>query len=110
MSKILKSCFPKLSFICKIKDPKLRKKLLINIADNCLFQALHEIAVNTIKGRVPLSNSQKRKLSKHKSTLSKLAKNGKPNKKGKLILIKQSGGFLPILLPAIATVLSSIIK
>lgn len=109
MSKILNNCFPKLNFIAKIKDPKLRKKLLASLADNCLFQALHEIAVNTVKGTVPLNKSQKRRLAKHKNVINKLAKI-QSSKKRKLILIKQSGGFLPIILPAIATVLSTLLK
>lgn len=109
MSKNLKSCIEKLKFIAQIKNPLLRKKLLTQISDNCTYQALHEIAVNTVKGKVKLSNNQKRKLNKYKKLLHALSKPTKDLKKKKKLTI-QSGGFLPILIPTVASIITSLIN
>lgn len=109
MSKNLRQCYEKLKFISQIKDPKLRKKLLDRVNDNCLYSALHEIAVNTLKGKVPLNKNQKRKLKKHKKLLVNLSKLTKDNKR-KRFLVKQTGGaLLPLLIPAVASIISSLI-
>ena len=106
MSKTLKSCFEKLKFIAEVKDAQLRKKLLGEISDNCLAKALQEICANIENDKIQLNKSQKRKIRKFKSVIKKLSK---PilNKKLKLNLIKQTGGFLPIILPALGTALAT---
>ena len=110
MSKNLIHCYEKLKFISEIKDEKLRKKLLNRVGDNCLYNALHEIAINTLKGRIPLNSNQKRKLNKQKKLLINLSKNTKDNIRKKK-LVKQSGGaLLPIIIPAIASIISSLIS
>lgn len=108
MSKNLNYCIEKLKLISKISDPKLRKKVLLNLYDECLYKALHEVAVNTVKSKVPLSTKQKKQLIKYKINIQKLACPTKiKNKRKRLVL--QSGGFLPILIPAIASILTSLI-
>ncbi|KAF4530492.1 hypothetical protein B566_EDAN018468 [Ephemera danica] len=65
---------------------------------------------NTLKGRVKLTPLQKRRLSRHKNTLRKLAKRGDTWKEKRKI-ISQSGGFLlPLLAPILGTVLSTVLK
>jgi len=109
MSKNLNKCYSKLQFIASVKSPILRKKLLTSLSDECLYKALNEIAVNTIKGNVKLNKSQKTQLRKYKTNLIGLSKKTN-NKSRKIKLIKQSGGFLPILIPAIASIIGSLIK
>lgn len=104
MSKNLKSCFEKLKFISSIKNTSLQKKLLAQVSDNCMYQALHEIAVNTIKGKVNLNSNQKRNLRKHKKHIKALSRKTKDYKKKKRLII-QSGGFLSLIIPAIAALL-----
>ena len=109
MSKNLRQCYEKLKFISQIKDEKLRKKLLNRVNDNCLYSALHEIAINTLKGKIPLNSNQKRKLKKHKKLLINLSKKTKDNNRKKK-LVKQTGGaLLPLIIPALASIISSLV-
>ena len=107
MSNNLRKCLDKLKFIAKVKDLRTRRKLLLEMSDNCLFKALHEIALNTMKGKVKLNKSQMRKISKYRKNLTALSNK---NYKRKKHLIKQSGGWLPILIPAVASILGSLIN
>ena len=108
MSKNLNKCFSKLKFIASVKNDFLRKKLLQSMSDECLFKALNEIAINYSKGNIKLTSNQKRRMRKHEKLIRKLSR--KNNKSSyKKSLIKQSGGFLPIILPAVASILTSLI-
>jgi len=104
----LKNAYNKLNFIAKIKNPQLRSRLLLTVADDQLYNALHEIAVNYNRGNIKLKSNQKRQISKFKNLLKRLAT--KPKSKAiKRKLIKQSGGFLPFILPLIANLIPSVI-
>ncbi len=59
MSNNLKNCMSKLKVISKIKNPVLRKKVLLDLSDDCLYKALNEIAVNTVKQKVSIKSSKK---------------------------------------------------
>ena len=109
MSKNLVNCLGKLKTISKIKNSTKRKKALNLNYDECLYKALNEIAVNTVKRRVPLSIKQVNKLKKHKLNIKKLSCRTKNKKKQKQLVV-QSGGFLPVLIPAIASILTSILS
>lgn len=86
----------------------LRKKLLKNIPSRSV-KAICECTLNVLKGNVPLTTSQKRYLSKYKSTLRKIGtKKGSLSSKRNLIV--QKGGFLNILLPAALSVLTTLIN
>jgi len=99
----------KLKIISKIRDSQLRKRVLSEIADDCLYKALHEIAVNTVKRNVPLSRPAKISLRKYKFHIQNLARKTKDRKQRKSLVV-QSGGFLPILIPAVAAILGSLIN
>ena len=73
-----------------------------------MYQALHEIAVNTVKGKIPLSGNQKRRLFRYMNKIKALSKQTKDNKKRRRQVV-QSGGFLPILIPAVASILTSLL-
>lgn len=87
--------------------PKYRAVLLkacgedeINCISECIF--------NILNGKVPLKDTDKHKLKKHKLILRKLISKGK-NKLRKRIIIQKGGAFLPIILGAVLnTILSSI--
>src|SRR5258708_11319180 len=108
MSKNLKNCMQQLQFIAKIKDSDLRKKVLKNVADDCLYSALNEIALNTVNKKVPLSAIDKKSLRKHRVKIQNLACFTK-NKKKRKRLVVQSGGILPFIIPTIASILTSLI-
>jgi hypothetical protein len=86
----------------------LRKKVISEVFDDCLYKALNEISVNTVAGKIPLNNQQKKLLRKHKITIKKLACYTK-NKNRRKKLVLQSGGFLPILIPTVASILTSLL-
>ena len=54
MTNNLNNCIEKLLIISKIKDPNLRKKVLVEVSDDCLYKALKEIAINTVGNKVHL--------------------------------------------------------
>jgi hypothetical protein len=108
MSQNIKNCFDKLRFIASIKDPSLRKKILSSMHNDCLYLALNEIALNTVKGNLKLKSQQKKKLYKHRNLIKKLSTKTN-NRVKRRKLVTQSGGFLPILIPALASILTTLI-
>nr|CAD7393900.1 unnamed protein product [Timema cristinae] len=82
---------------------------LIKTADKKLIDSICDCAYITLKGRVPLKNMQKIKLSAHKHVLRKLVKRGESWKKKRRLLVLKDGAFLPLLLaPLISSVLGSL--
>jgi hypothetical protein len=107
MSRSLQNNADTLKFLCKTKHQY--RKALLKSADKDLVHCICECAHNTLLGKVPLTKTQKSKLSKHKSTLRKLAKRGASLAKRKKVIFQKGGAFLPLLLaPVISGVLSSL--
>lgn len=107
MSSNLHECIPKFKKVIRIKDPIKRKEQLSKIANSCIYKALNEIAINTVKKKVPLSEKDKEQLQKDQIKIVKLAcYTTEPNKRKRLIT--QSGGILPILIPAVASILTTL--
>lgn len=94
MSTNVREHLPILKYIAK--TPSRRRRMLIKqCATNNFARCISECCWNVINGRVPLSDSEKRKLCKYKKTLRELA-----NRRVSLTSKKrtlQSGGFLPLL-------------
>lgn len=108
MSKNLLSTIGHLEVIASIKSTKTRNRVLNDFADNLkVYEAIREIAVNTIKRRVPLTETQKKKLRRYKKVLLSLAKT-KNSKITKKKLVRQSGGFLPLLIPIVSGLISAL--
>ncbi len=111
VSKSVVSTIPFLKVVSRLPD-KSRKIVLNDLSeDQTVYDALSEIAHNTIKGNVKLKKSQSKKLKHHSNVLKQLCclKNKKNIQKRKKLVV-QSGGFLPILIPSIAALLGSLIK
>lgn len=105
MSANLTKCFYKLYIIANIKDKRIRDELLAKSAcNNEIYSALSEIAKNVVAKNVPLTKAQKTKLKKYKRKIIALSCDTKDKKLRKRRVV-QSGGFLNILLPAVASVL-----
>lgn len=68
-----------------------------------------ECTKNLLHGNVPVTATQYRKLKPYKNVLRRLSDNGLSNKKRRQLLVKQKGGFLPLLLGPLATIASSLI-
>ncbi|XP_022106617.1 uncharacterized protein LOC110987822 [Acanthaster planci] len=75
-------------------SPKKRKDILKH-ADKEVVTCLCECALNVLKARVPLTPSQKKKLSRHKTHLRALTDKMSSYAKRKQLLV-QKGGFLDI--------------
>lgn len=73
-------------------NPKLRKAILANCDDD-VIRMIDEILHNLLKGNVPLSEEQLKKLSKHKNCLRSIQKKckGKCLKSKRRIFVNQSG-------------------
>ena len=71
-----------------------------------LIKALCECSLNILKGRIKLSPTQKKKLSRHKNNLRLLATKKSTLKHRKRVL--QKGGFLGALLGPVLGVLGSL--
>lgn len=87
---------------------KTKRDLLIDYASNQDIKAIAEIIYNLLQGSIPLTSYQKRTLTKYQSTLRAIAKKS-ATKKSKKAILKQNGGFLPILLPLAISVLKNIL-
>lgn len=106
MSENLRKFFPILELISQIKKKSDRDQVIqIFCRDKNFVKAIKEIATNTVEGNIPLSNIDKLKLRKQKSVLIALS-----NKGGKRVIHQQGAGFLPLLIPIVSTILSSIIN
>ena len=98
MSKRMKRSLPYLQILAEAK-PKLRKILIKNLPES-VVTAICECCLNTLKGVIPLTPRQKRRLAPYKTQLRALA-NGKVSRKRKKAYLTQRGGsFLPSILPA----------
>ena len=84
-----------------------RRQSLLEGATKDEIHCLTEIAFNIVKGNFPLDNESLRKLTKHKQAVRKLSKTRGSHKKKKQFL-KQKGGFLPLLLAPVLSILGTV--
>lgn len=108
VSSSLRKSLPLLKVMSRLKT-KNRQNILSEVSnEDTLYNALREIAHNTLKGNVKLNSIQKKKLKPYSKTLKGLCDKPKCRRRRQKLIV-QSGGFLPILIPAITGLLSSII-
>ena len=84
---------------------------ILKSADKEVVRCLCECALNLLKGKVPVSPIQKKKLVPFKKILRKLVlkKGGWKNKRK--VLLQRGGNFIPFILgPILSTVLSSVLN
>ena len=97
-----------LRFLASCNDKQ--RKAVIEHADNGLVDSLCECALNLLKGHVPLSRAQKKKLAKHKRGLRDLT-DKKVGRKKKKAILAQRGGFVGALLaPVLKTIVHLLLK
>jgi hypothetical protein len=90
------------SLLCKhSKSPKKRQHLL-SVATPEQIDACAELYLNLLKGNIKLPKEDLKKLERYKEHIRTLSNRKTPRGKKKLLLGTQSGGFLPLLIPAIA--------
>ena len=83
-----------------------QKKALLQSANNVQIKSICEVCLNVLYGNVPVN---RKKLKKYKNVLRALAKKSTSIQKKKKMLVNQSGGFLPVLAPAIISALGGIL-
>ena len=88
-------------------SPQQRKAILCSASDD-LVAAISEIALNTLKGNVPISERQFRLLKKKRQLIKRLS-----NKRASIVskkkLVKQSGGFIGSLLGIAIPLITSLL-
>lgn len=91
--------------LCKsnVKD----RKVLINKATGEQIRSICELCLNLNNRNIPVSNSQKTKLLRHKAVIQKLCLRAPIKSKKKYLC--QKGGFLPALVPVLATIVGGLV-
>lgn len=100
---------PTLQLICKIKNVKKREQVLKEFCQDPHFcSVIRQIAKNTLRKEsiLPIKGKMIQRLKKHSSVIKGLAR----KKKGYRKLAVQSGGFLPIVIPLITSIIAEIIR
>ena len=102
----MKGSLPYLQILAKSK-PKLRKILIENVPES-VITAIYECCLNTLKGVIPLTQRQKRRLAPYKTHLRTLANRKVSRKRKKTYLTQRGGSILTALLPPALGVLGSL--
>lgn len=95
-----------LTLLSKTKNVSTRRKL-IDAGDRHQIRAVAECVKNIVNGNVPLTKSQLARLRKHRTVLRNVMNTVRNATKQKTLL-KQKGGFLPMLLPIAINALSGL--
>lgn len=92
-----------------VKTTPSMRKAILKEADKNLVNSICEICDNTLIGNIPLTQTQKTKVRKHKHIIRKLAQRGQGWKTKREVLHQHGGAFLPILLSILGSVLPAIL-
>ena len=85
-----------------------QRRAVLKVAKPEFIKCICECALNVLHGNVPLKQSEKMKLKRHRHCLRKLAEK-KGTWKSKQKFIVQKGGFLPLLIaPILGSLLSNL--
>ena len=101
------NCVKELDELVKEKDLTKRAQLVKKLED-CVINAISEIAKNCLSGNIPLSKEDFDKLTKYHNILRKISQKSPVKKRKKLVL--QSGGFIDTLIPSALCFITSVIK
>jgi hypothetical protein len=78
--------------------------------ENDIIKLLTEIAHNTLQGNIPLNTLQLKRLRKYKQMLRTLSNRAVSLREKRDLVVRQRGGFLPILLPIIASAVGGLVS
>jgi len=106
MTKRLQKHIDYLSVLCKCK--RKQRQAMLESADGELIKTICDCVENTLAGKVPLSPSQRKRLSRYKKKLRDL-RNSKRGLRVKRTYLVQKGGFLPALLAPILGVVGGLV-
>jgi hypothetical protein len=75
---------------------------LLTVASPGDVDACAEVYLNLLKGNIKVSKKDLKKLEKYREQIRVLADKKTPRRRKKILLGTQTGGFLPLLIPALA--------
>jgi hypothetical protein len=110
MSDNLKKCIKDFRTCIQYKGEPRNYKAMIKYLSHkkCVYNAMREISMNIINKKIKLNSKQRKKLAPYAKTIKRL-KCGVKCKLHKRRLVQQTGGFLPWLLPLVATAITTAI-
>lgn len=101
MRPLIHAYYPLLEAVASVRHKKCQKQILRQLKKNKhIVNCMKEIARNIIKGSLKLTATDKRKLNKHTKLIRALARGRS---------VEQSGGFLNVVLPILASLISSLL-
>jgi hypothetical protein len=90
--------------------PRERSALLAGVEDD-IIKVMTECIHNTLRGNVPLTSAQWKQLRKYKQILRSLSNRSVSlQEKRHLLVSRQRGGFLPILLPILVSAVGALLN
>ena len=99
----LKKCLSEIQTLLRIKDQKIQKLYLRYLSkQSCIYDAVHEIALNLNSNKIPLTPTENKKLKKFRPLFKRLSKKTK-NKTIQRRQVVQSGGAFPLLIPILGS-------
>lgn len=96
--------------IALAKGDRALQRHILRYSSDKLIRLLAQIASNVLLGNIPLTQSQFRQVSRYKSILYKLRKPGTSIKHKRQLLVNQTGGFLSIILPLVASAIGGLVS
>ena len=109
MSENLRKCMSDLRLAMNFKHKPTRDAILKFLSQKkCVYKALREISMNILNRQIKLKKHHYKKLNPHVKTIKALSKGVKSRRKQQQ-LVKQSSGFLPWLIPLVASALPAVI-
>jgi hypothetical protein len=94
--------------VVKSAKPKLRRALLLN-SDSKHIDALAQCCINFLAQSFRVAPAELRKLAKYKKAIRSVADSETSSDRKREIFVQRGNGFLPLLLPAAISLLTSIL-
>lgn len=100
----LRKCLKDIQVLLQIKDSKSQRQYLKFLSkQSCIYDAVHEIALNITSNKIPLTPLESKKLKKYKPLFKRLSKQTK-DKSAQSRQIVQAGGAFPLLIPILGSI------
>ena len=109
---VLRKTYPFLEIVNKL-DKNSKKKIFKKLGGNPeILKSFKEFSINYSNENIPLKNNLRKKLKRHQRYFDKLNKCNinKCNARHRAILNQEGSGILPLMLSALAPIISSIIS
>ena len=109
---VLRKTYPFLEIVGKL-DSSSKKKIFKKLGGNKdILNSFKEFSINFNKNNIPLNTNLKKKFKRHQKYLDKLSRCNinKCHPRSRAILNQQGAGILPLILSALAPIITSVIS